>query len=107
MTNFTQSLYDARELALERMQEEAQAVRAGGIVGVSIEERTYGWDSHIIEYFVLGTAIVPTEQAGADCPIPSPTFTLSLNDAPIHKIVMPPAGAARGRGGSDGSAAAG
>src|SRR5437588_4226262 len=51
MTNFTQALYEARELALDRMQEEALAVNAEGIVGVNIDERTYGWDSHVIEYF--------------------------------------------------------
>jgi uncharacterized protein YbjQ (UPF0145 family) len=84
MTNFTQALYDARELALERMQQEALSAQADGIVGVTIEERTYGWDSHVIEYFAIGTAI--SSSTGAE-PIPSPTFTVSLNDAPRDKIV--------------------
>lgn len=87
MTNFTQALYAARELALGRMQEESQEVGAKGIVGVKIEERTYGWDSHVIEYFAIGTAIVPS---GSGQPIPSPTFTISLNDAPVHNIVAAP-----------------
>ena len=34
MPNFTQALYDARELAMERMQAEAEALEAEGIVGV-------------------------------------------------------------------------
>ena len=87
MTNFTQALYEARELALERMQEEAQEVQAEGIVGVDIEERTYGWDAHVIEYFAVGTAIVPFGEAQ---PISVPVFTLSLNDT-THKIIAPPA----------------
>ena len=36
MPNFTQALYDARELAMERMQTEAQEVSAEGIVGAQI-----------------------------------------------------------------------
>jgi len=89
MTNFTQALYDARELALERMQSEAQDVKAKGVVGVEIEERTYGWDSHVIEYFAIGTAIAALDGAPSDESQPiEPTFTLSLNDPP-RKIVAP------------------
>ena len=98
MTNFTQALYEARELALERMQEEALAADADGIVGVTIEERTYGWDSHVIEYFALGTAISTGKD---DTTIGDPTFTVSLNDAPRDKIVRTsttPAGAAASAG---------
>ncbi len=36
LPNFTQALYDARELAMERMQAEAEAVKAEGIVGVQL-----------------------------------------------------------------------
>jgi uncharacterized protein YbjQ (UPF0145 family) len=95
MTNFTQALYSARELALERMQEEAQEVQAEGVVGVDIEERTYGWDAHVIEYFAVGTAIVPYGEAE---PIPSPMFTISLNDMPLHKIVSAPSGSTAAAG---------
>ncbi|MEP6756169.1 MAG: heavy metal-binding domain-containing protein [Chthonomonadales bacterium] len=84
MTNFTQALYEARELALERMQEEAIDADANGIVGVTIEERTYGWDSHVIEYFAVGTAITGSDDSAH---IGNPTFTVSLNDAPRDKIV--------------------
>src|ERR1700758_850390 len=38
LPNFTQSLYDARELAMQRMQSEAQALGAKGIVGVDLQE---------------------------------------------------------------------
>jgi uncharacterized protein YbjQ (UPF0145 family) len=59
LPNFTQALYDARELAMERMQAEAEAVRAEGIVGVQLHEGNHGWGSHVIEFFAVGTAIVP------------------------------------------------
>src|SRR5438105_3240531 len=43
MTKYTQALYDAREWAMERMQEEAKAVKAQGIVGVQILQANHGW----------------------------------------------------------------
>jgi uncharacterized protein YbjQ (UPF0145 family) len=77
MPNFTQALYDARELAMERMQAEAEQLQAAGIVGVNIHERSHGWGSHVIEFFAVGTAIVPTAQ---DHQIATPTMVLTLND---------------------------
>jgi uncharacterized protein YbjQ (UPF0145 family) len=56
---FTQALYEARELAMERMQAEADEVQAEGIVGTRIVERSHGWGSHVIEFFAIGTAVVP------------------------------------------------
>jgi uncharacterized protein YbjQ (UPF0145 family) len=77
LPNFTQSLYDARELAMQRMQSEAQDLNAEGIVGVSLSERSHGWGSHIIEFFAIGTAIVP---AGEPVQIEPPIPVLDLND---------------------------
>src|SRR5436309_8204907 len=39
MPNFTQALYEARELAMERMQKEAEELQAQGIVGVQLQEK--------------------------------------------------------------------
>jgi uncharacterized protein YbjQ (UPF0145 family) len=77
MVDFTQALYDARELAMERMQEEAIDLEAEGIVGVQITEGSYSWDSHIIEFFAVGTAVVPIS---SDHHIPPPQLVLSLNE---------------------------
>jgi uncharacterized protein YbjQ (UPF0145 family) len=60
MPNFTQALYEARELAMERMQTEADGLQAEGIVGARIIERSHGWGSHVIEFFAIGTAVVST-----------------------------------------------
>jgi uncharacterized protein YbjQ (UPF0145 family) len=79
MPNYTQALYDARELAMERMQVEAEQVQAEGIVGVQIQERSHGWGSHVIEFFAVGTAVVPTRQ---DHEIQPPSMVLTLNDTP-------------------------
>jgi uncharacterized protein YbjQ (UPF0145 family) len=75
LTNYTQALYDARELAMERMQAEAEALHAEGIVGVQIHERSHGWGSHVIEFFAIGTAITPFGEA-RDIPDPTPVLSL-------------------------------
>ncbi|MEA2481400.1 MAG: hypothetical protein QOJ07_3322 [Thermoleophilaceae bacterium] len=77
MPNFTQALYDARELAMERMQTEAEAVEAQGVVGVELVEGNHGWSSHVLEYFAVGTAVVPTSE---NHEIQPPTLVLNLND---------------------------
>ncbi len=60
MPNFTQALYEARELAMERMQKEADELQSEGIVGARIIERSHGWGSHVIEFFAIGTSVVST-----------------------------------------------
>lgn len=77
MTNFTQALYDARELAMERMQSEAEHLKAQGIVGVKLHEGRYSWSSHVIEFFAIGTAVIPIRE---DHHIPTPQLMLSVND---------------------------
>ncbi len=78
LSNFTQAFYDARELAMERMQNEAQELKARGIVGVDLQEKSHGWGSHTIEFFSIGTAIVETE--GHDGQIDPPTPVLDLSN---------------------------
>jgi uncharacterized protein YbjQ (UPF0145 family) len=76
MTNYTQALYDARELAMGRMQDEAEQAQAEGIVGVQIQEKNHGWGSHTIEFFAIGTAVVPVEGAEG---LATPTPVISLD----------------------------
>jgi len=76
MPNFTQALYEARELAMERMQREADELQAGGIVGARIVERSHGWGSHVIEFFAIGTGVVATS---AEHEIERPAMVLPLN----------------------------
>ena len=75
MTNYTQALYEARELAMERMQSEADELQAGGIVGARIMQTSHGWGSHVIEFFAIGTAVVPTS---AEHQIDKPALVLPL-----------------------------
>jgi uncharacterized protein YbjQ (UPF0145 family) len=75
MPTYTQALYEARELAQERMLAEAAEVQAGGIVGARISERSHGWGSHVIEFFAIGTAVVATS---VDHQIEQPGLVLPL-----------------------------
>jgi len=77
MTNYTQGLYDARELSMERMQNEALGVKAEGVVGAQIVERSHGWGSHVIEFFAVGTAVI---SVSANHVVPAPSLSLLLND---------------------------
>lgn len=63
LANFTQGLYEARELAMERMQDEALKLGAEGIVGVHLEEKSHFWGSHVIEFLAVGTAVRPAPGA--------------------------------------------
>jgi uncharacterized protein YbjQ (UPF0145 family) len=75
MPNFTQALYEARELAMERMQDEARKVNAEGIVGVQIQEKSHVWGSHTIEFFAMGTAV----RRLPDREVATPRMVLSLD----------------------------
>jgi uncharacterized protein YbjQ (UPF0145 family) len=77
MGNFTQSLYDARELAMGRMQAEAVHLKAEGVVGVNLVQRSHGWESHVIEFFAVGTAVAAAPGAVVAA---EPSLTLSVND---------------------------
>ncbi len=76
MPNYTQALYQARELAMERMQTEADEAQAGGIVGARIVERSHGWGSHVIEFFAIGTGVVATS---TEHEIDKPALVLPLS----------------------------
>jgi uncharacterized protein YbjQ (UPF0145 family) len=77
LPNFTQALYDARELAMTRMQDEAEQLGATGIVGVRLEEKSHQWGSHTIEFLALGTAVVKTSEPVT---LPRPTPIISLDN---------------------------
>ncbi|MDE2391778.1 MAG: heavy metal-binding domain-containing protein, partial [Rhodospirillales bacterium] len=80
LENFTAALYEAREIAVERMQFEAAAAKAEGVVGVDIHEGSHGWQTHVIEFFAIGTAVLPLDQEIAPEKISDPIMVLSVND---------------------------
>jgi uncharacterized protein YbjQ (UPF0145 family) len=57
MTVLTQAMYHARELAMTRMEEEADELGADGIVGVRLEVTRHEWGESLAEFVAIGTAI--------------------------------------------------
>jgi uncharacterized protein YbjQ (UPF0145 family) len=80
MPQFTQGVYEARELALTRMQAEATEARSSGIVGVTIEVKNHVWGEHATEFLATGTAVRRlSEEHRLPDTTPKPTFTLGLD----------------------------
>jgi uncharacterized protein YbjQ (UPF0145 family) len=83
--DFTRGVYEAREVALGRLTDEAQALEAAGVVGVSIQqseqEREIDNDNRpsrtdlIVTFHVLGTAIAERSDRGAELVV-TPTLEL-------------------------------
>jgi uncharacterized protein YbjQ (UPF0145 family) len=68
LTDFTQGVYEAREMALGRASAQAERLGAAGMVGVSVdhhiavreyEQNTVRYKDLIVTFHVLGTAIAP------------------------------------------------
>ena len=94
LPEYTHALYDARELAIERLQDEAEDLGATGIVGVTVAEREHAWrtdpwnmgnaaltNGEVIELFVIGTAVAP----GVPGDLPDPQMVLSANPVVVKK----------------------
>jgi len=80
MIQFTQGVYEARELALTRMQAEATQARSSGIVGVSVDVSNHVWGEHATEFLATGTAIRRlSDEHRMPETSPRPTFTLGLD----------------------------
>src|ERR1700712_3542392 len=74
---FTEALYDARELAMSRMQAEGEALHAEAIVGVNLLPLPHRWGGHTTEFFAVGPAVRPLR---ADHSIQTPQLMLPLAD---------------------------
>ncbi len=57
LETLTQAMYHARELAMTRMEEEADSIGADGIVGVRLEVGRQEWGENLAEFIAIGTAI--------------------------------------------------
>lgn len=77
LTGISTAFYDARELAMTRLQEEARTLAAAGVVGVTTGERSHVWGSRVIEFFAMGTAVASVDAPDGAEP---PRVVLPLND---------------------------
>ncbi len=70
MPQWTQAYYDAREIAMTRMQAEAERDGASGVVGVNFIASEWVWGAHTMEFYVSGTAIRRIHEAEPLVPNP-------------------------------------
>ncbi|MCU1481453.1 MAG: hypothetical protein JWQ19_2239 [Subtercola sp.] len=77
ITQFTEALYNARELAMGRMQTEAETLDAEGIVGVQLLSLPHRWGGHTTEFFAIGSAV---RSLRPDHVIATPSLVLPLTD---------------------------
>ena len=76
----SQAMYNARELAMTRMQAEATQARSSGIVGVNVAVSNHVWGEHATEFLATGTAIRRlADEHRLPETSPKPTFTLGLD----------------------------
>ena len=57
LVTLSQAMYSARELAMARMQEEADELGADGIIGVRLEVSRHDWGADSVEFVAIGTAV--------------------------------------------------
>jgi len=57
LPQYTQAIYDARELAMNRMQAEAERAGATGVVGVRLQKDNHVWGEHAVEFLAVGTGV--------------------------------------------------
>jgi uncharacterized protein YbjQ (UPF0145 family) len=76
VTVFTQALYEARELAMARMQAEAERLNAATVVETHLQVASHTWERHMMEFLSIGTAVRPT--TGQTTP-PTPQIVLGVN----------------------------
>src|SRR5580700_2764833 len=53
----SQAMYHARELAMTRMEEEADQLGADGVVGVRLDVSRHEWGGDLAEFIAVGTAV--------------------------------------------------
>jgi len=75
MPQYTQAIYDARELAMNRMQAEAERAGATGVVGVRLEKNNHVWGEHAVEFLAVGTAVRSFSVEGEP---PAPSLVLPV-----------------------------
>src|SRR5690242_1572011 len=83
----TQAMYHARELAMTRMEEEADILGADGIVGVRLVFKQYAMDEGVLEFQAVGTAIRHREKAGSMRTKDNRPFTSDLSGQDLWKLV--------------------
>ena len=82
----TRAMYDARELAMTRMEEEADLLGADGVVGVRLVFKQYAMDEGVLEFQAIGTAVRHRARAGSFRTKDNRPFTSDLSGQDLWKL---------------------
>jgi uncharacterized protein YbjQ (UPF0145 family) len=83
----TQAMYNARELAMTRMQAEADHLGADGIVGVQLRMQSYAWGQGVLEFIATGTAVRALGSTGAHRAPDGRAFTSDLSAQDFFRLL--------------------
>lgn len=87
LTVLTKAMFDARELAVTRMEEEADVLGADGIAGVRLVFKEYAMEEGVLEFQAIGTAIRHRERTGSFRTKDNRPFTSDLSGQDLWKLV--------------------
>jgi uncharacterized protein YbjQ (UPF0145 family) len=82
----TKAMFEARELAMTRMKEEADLLGADGVVGVRLVFKQYAMDEGVLEFQAIGTAIRHRERVGSFRTKDNRPFTSDLSGQDLWKL---------------------
>ena len=77
----SQAQYQARLLAISRLQQEARLLGAHGVIGVRLERQASAWGENLIEFAARGTAV-----ALPGVPIPAHPFVCALSGQEFYAL---------------------
>jgi uncharacterized protein YbjQ (UPF0145 family) len=83
----TKAMFEARELAMTRMEEEADLLGADGVVGVRLVFKEYAMEEGVLEFQAIGTAIRHRERVGSYRTKDNRPFTSDLSGQDLWKLV--------------------
>ena len=83
----TRAMYDARELAMTRMEEEADLLGGDGVVGGRLVFKQYAMEEGVLEFQAIGTAIRHRERKGSYRTKDNRPFTSDLSGQDLWKLV--------------------
>ena len=86
MDVLTQAMYHARELAMTRMEEEADQLGADGIVAVRLDVSRREWGGDLAEFIAIGTAVRHAEGKLHRAPNGRP-FTSDLSGQDFYTLI--------------------
>ena len=84
MDVLTQAMYHARELAMTRMEEEADQLGADGIVAVRLDVSRREWGNDLAEFIAIGTAVRHREGELHRAPNGRPVHQRPLRPGLLH-----------------------